>query len=458
MSWPGKPAGAPPPPGAAPTDSIAARVIERRRIAKEAAKEELTTGMDAIADPDVADAVADAVVAAEEVESQAWESVGMMEEGGKRRKRRTRGGAKTTDAVKEVVSGILASGPGIAGAVDTALATAIRATPTALKVGTAAAGVATVLNHPTLFGNLAQLSAQVLKTAADTGITATWGQWGEAILGVGRAIGVVAGTVATQAAQGPVAPVAIATAIMAWRAGREEGAAKNDIAALIRKDAAAVASAVAQGVTSQLQSFETGREIGTREMFASQLKELGEIAKVAAAKAKSGASGEGAAATSSAFGSNIAPAAQPAPASAFRGPYALPPGPALVRGSDTATRIPDVARNLGSPAASSGVPAARKGPTSGPMKTDRGTRRLKAARSPEAVRPLGEDGRSTKPFETGDVRVGDADPRLAAALTGLTRSRSLGGRKTAKKAKKSKRRVTRRRKPFPSAKMPVFAY
>lgn len=354
-----------------PEDSIGARVAAKNQAIREALA---AAGKEQ--DPTVVAGFEDAWTAAEEVAGP-----GM---GGKRK---TRGGAKTVEAIKNLVSGVVNDVPGIAGKVDSALAAVINNVRGIAAVGTSVV----ILNHPTLIGNLAELSARVLQTGTDASITATWGDWGQAIVGVGRAIGVIGATVASQTVQGPVVPVAIATAIMAWRASQR---ADKSITNLIKEDAAAVSSVAARGVTGQIQEFQTGRKIATMEMFASQLKELGEIARTNKAR------GQGAA--------EISGLARNVPLMAVQG---TPAGVGQVPGSANVGRLSTVARSLAD------VGEQR----SGPMKR-MATRNLKAG-----------------PYDATASRI-----------------KKEGGRKT-KKAKKSKRRVTRR-KPFPSARMPVFAY
>jgi hypothetical protein len=442
-SWPGKPAGAPPPVAAAPADSIAARVMERRR--------ELTTGPVGTVKikEEVADAMADAIVAAEETMKG--------EVGGKRK---TRGGAETADALKEVVRDIIGRGPVAIGAVDKALGAVIRATPTTLKLGTAVSGVAVALNHPTLFGNLAQLSAQVLKTATDTTIKATWGDWGEAILGVGKAIGVIGTTIASQTVQGPVVPVAIATAIMVWRAGQ----AGKTVGQIIKDDAEMVAQTVATTALGQVSAFQKGVVEGNMGNLTSQLKELANIAKKAAANAKAGVGGPGVVPLSMSARRTGAPAAQ----STFEGaPAALVPGSATAIAGNYEKALTSLTESPGTVISDA---------TKREFADARAQTRAMAARKRAAV---AEDGEGTDAEYAADNEEESGDDAMAAPSSSAAASaaaapdpdpkpgdkrRRGSGRKTAKKAKKSKRRATRRArrsrktKVYPSTKMPVFAY
>lgn len=145
------------------------------------------------------------------------------------------------------------------------------AAPLARTVG-AVVAVGTVLNRPTVYGNLARLAAEVIKTGTNAAITSTWGDWGTAILDIARSIGVVGELAAAQTAQGPVVPVSIATAIMAMRASR----AGISIGDLVRRDAAAIRSSVSGAVASQIAAF---RQAARSTPSADTLQTLKDIAR-----------------------------------------------------------------------------------------------------------------------------------------------------------------------------------
>jgi hypothetical protein len=162
----------------------------------------------------------------------------------------------------------------------------------------AVVGVATVLNRPTVYGNLARVVAEIIKTGANSAITSTWGDWGTAILDVAKSIGVVGELIAAQTAQGPVVPVSIATAIMAIRAQK----AGKTIGQLIQSDASEVQSAIGRITKAQVDGFKAAVSAEGRSMNIATLKDI------AARTRSSKPEGPGAADLSAAFQSLGAPA------------------------------------------------------------------------------------------------------------------------------------------------------
>jgi hypothetical protein len=168
----------------------------------------------------------------------------------------------------------------------------------AVVPATAALAIGTALNRPTVYGNLARLVAEVIKTGTNTTIQSTWGDWGQAILDIAKSVGVVGELLAAQTAQGPVVPVSIATAILMYRA-QTSG---KTLAKLIQDDAAAVRSGASSLAKAQVEAFQRAVK---EEGFRSNVSTLKDIA----AKARRSApSGEGAAAMTAAITSLGAPA------------------------------------------------------------------------------------------------------------------------------------------------------
>lgn len=151
-----------------------------------------------------------------------------------------------------------------------AVGDAVRAVSQYAQPAAAVVAVGTVLNRPTVYGNLARLAAEVIKTGTNTAITSTWGDWGTALLDIARSIGVVGELAAAQTAQGPVIPVSIATAIMAMRAQK----AGISIGELVRRDAAAIQSSVSGAVTSQITAFRQAARSAPSEANIRTLKDI----------------------------------------------------------------------------------------------------------------------------------------------------------------------------------------
>jgi hypothetical protein len=183
----------------------------------------------------------------------------------------------------------------------------------AVVPATAALAIGTALNRPTVYGNLARLVAEVIKTGTNTTIQSTWGDWGQAILDIAKSVGVVGELLAAQTAQGPVVPVSIATAILMYRA-QTSG---KTLAKLIQDDAAAVRSGASSLAKAQVEAFQRAVK---DEGFRSNVSTLKDIA----AKARrTTPSGEGAAAMTAAITSLGAPAV----GSTGVVPGLAPPGP-----------------------------------------------------------------------------------------------------------------------------------
>lgn len=236
---------------------------EGRRSARLLEKEELKKGTDAITDDTLAEALADAILGAEEITGKV--------SGGKRR-----GGGKTTEAIKNVVKSILGGAGSVIGVVDSAIGTAINTTAGAVKIVGAVGSAAVVLNHPTMIGNLAKLSAAVLTTGADQAVQSTWGDWGSAILSIKESLGTVLRGIVSQTQQGPVVPVAVAVAILTWYANKT-GKSVTDV---LKSTSATIASKTARVVTGQVQAAVTAYEEGALHKSLGQLKELAKRSKV----------------------------------------------------------------------------------------------------------------------------------------------------------------------------------
>jgi hypothetical protein len=179
----------------------------------------------------------------------------------------------------------------------------------------AVVGAATVLNRPTVYGNIARVAAEVFRSALNTSVQSTWGQWGEAFLDMGRAGGVIAGTLAEQTAQGPVVPFALATMYVAWDANRQG----KTMTQLLLEYGSAVKTSATRLTKGQVDAFQAALKGETAATSARVLKEIaGRIDRPA---------GEGAQQLSAAFASLGAPAmgstgmvpgrAAPSPASAL---------------------------------------------------------------------------------------------------------------------------------------------
>jgi hypothetical protein len=134
----------------------------------------------------------------------------------------------------------------------------------------AVAGAVTVLNRPTFYGNIARVAAEVFRGALNTSVQSTWGQWGEAFLDIGRAGGVVAGTLAEQTAQGPVVPFALATMYVAWDANRQG----KTMTQLLLEYGSAVKTTATRLTKGQVDAFQAALKGESAATSARVLKEI----------------------------------------------------------------------------------------------------------------------------------------------------------------------------------------
>lgn len=188
---------------------------------------------------------------------------------------------------------------------------------------TAVAGVVTVLNRPTFYGNIARVSAEVFRTFLNGSVQSTWGDWGNTFLDIGRAAGVVMSTVGEQTIQGPVVPFALATMFVAWDANRQ----RKTMTQLLSEYGSVVTTAATRFTREQVNAFKAALKTEAAVKGARSLKQL--------ARRIERPRGEGAEQLSAAFASLGAPAmgstgvvpgsAGPDPASAFRSLASAPP-------------------------------------------------------------------------------------------------------------------------------------
>jgi hypothetical protein len=174
------------------------------------------------------------------------------------------GGSKTLAQLKTIGEKIAEKPAGVVSTIDNGVAAILGNLGSIVGVG----GVVTVLNHPTIIGNVAQIAAAVADKTTNTAITATWGAWGTAITQMVSALATVAGTVVGQTIQGPVVPVAITAAIMQYRAKKEGGA--GDIVSQIKQDAKDVAAAV----NRQGEKFKESYAKAAKQAAIARLKEI----------------------------------------------------------------------------------------------------------------------------------------------------------------------------------------
>jgi hypothetical protein len=187
--------------------------------------------------------------------------VGMLE--GASMGGRRRGGAKVLDALGGLFSGLKGKAGEAGSGLDAAAATVVNNLGTIGAVGT----TVTVLNHPTVVGNLAQVFAEVLKQGTNATITSTWGAWGAALGQLRDAATTVVATIGAQTVQGPVVPVAMAVLVTMIRANKSG----RSFAQVLKDDASALTSAASRAVTGQMQAATNayGKEaaaIGIRQL------------------------------------------------------------------------------------------------------------------------------------------------------------------------------------------------
>lgn len=291
-----------------------------------------------------------------------------------------------------------------------AAANAILAAPLILAAG---GGGALALNNPTMFGNIVDIVANVLAAGSETAIRSTWGDWGQAVLQVGNAVGVLGRSAVAQSIQGPVVPFTIAAAALAYASG---GSTSNVVNMLGR---------MSLFVKNTLPKVLPGRP---RTDDASTLKELAEIAK---ANGPIGAGADAIAATVRALG-----------APAVRGGPAGVETVAAAAERDLKSVLERIARRpVGvDPGARSRAASVRVAEEAGAGATGLTFAQEEAERAAARAAP----GPMVLPPGpgTGQKRGREDD----GAGTGLKKARSLGGRRKTKKSK-SKRRVTRRKIP-----------
>lgn len=185
--------------------------------------------------------------------------------------RRMRGRGRTSDEIKKATESVKNAGAAAWEAIDSAVAGAIKAVPLAAGVGATVA----VLNRPTLFGNLAQIAANVSSGVVNTSVTATWGQWFTALGQTGLALGTVAQTFLDQSIQGPVIPFAVATAIMLRRQQNRAAAGENiSLAGLIAQDVGRAKDMVTGVAGAQIEAFKAAVKAEGDNMNIATLKEI----------------------------------------------------------------------------------------------------------------------------------------------------------------------------------------
>lgn len=185
--------------------------------------------------------------------------------------RRMRGRGRTSDEIKKAAETMKNAGAAAWEAIDNAVAAGIRTMPVAAGVGATVA----VLNRPTLFGNLAQIAANVSSGVVNTSVTATWREWFTALGQTGAALGTVAKTFLDQSIQGPVVPFAVATAIMLRRQQQRKAAGQDiTLAKLIAEDVNRAKDAVTGVAGRQIEDFKKAVEEEGMKKNIATLKEI----------------------------------------------------------------------------------------------------------------------------------------------------------------------------------------
>lgn len=309
-----------------------------------------------------------------------------------------------------------------------AAANAILAAPLVLAAG---GGGALALNNPTMFGNIAGIVSNILATGSESVILSTWGDWGQAVLEVGNAVGVLGQSAVAQSIRGPIVPFTIAAAALAYASRNRPDGPVGLIGSML------------VFVKNKLPKVLPARP---RTDDASTLRELAEIAK---ANGPRGAGADAIAATVRALG---APAVRGGPAGVETVAAAAERDlkAALDRiarrpvGVDTGARSRAASVRAGEEAAAAAAAeaaAARARGAAGSGEIGDRDQVMAAPAAPAALPPapmgrqLGKRGREDEEEDTG-------------AGTGMKKARSLGGRRKTKKSK-TKRRVTRRKAPAP---------
>lgn len=319
--------------------------------------------------------------------------------------------AAATTAARQVSADAVSNPSKLKSAVDTVLT---RIVPGGMAIG--AAGAVTV-NRPDLVANLAEVIAVSLSNITDIAVTSTWSDWGQAILGIGRAIGVISRTGALQSFQGPVVPFAIATAIMTWRA---QNAGKSIFKQI--KDDASAASAVATSAASATM----------KAMRPDPMEALFELADRARQIKVAGAGAEDLRELVIRDLRGV-PAARGGPAGVTQVPASAPRDPGMPLKRIAGLVAPP---GMGALTAEAHREVARE------------ARERRALAAPGSAAP--EDAVMAPPPLPAGPKPGDKrgreDDGAGVFPPGAKKTRSLGGRRKTQK-RKSKRRVTRRAAP-----------
>jgi hypothetical protein len=328
--------------------------------------------------------------------------------------------AETTAAARAVSAAAAAPpGPegdaarnGLVGKVNDAL----RAAAPAAAVG--ATGLVAV-NNPAMLAQLAEVVAVSLSEIANIAVTSTYSDWGRAIVSIGRGIGVISTTGALQAGQGPVVPFAIATAIMTWRAQRQN----RTLFEQIRADATGVGSAAAAAASSVASS--AMRAVRPDPMAA--LFEITERAR------RINVPGAGAEALKDLVRTELRglPAARGGPAGTSLVPASAPrdPGAPLRERARSPFRFDPGARSREASAAVGRAARAAAAPGSGAAGDEDGD---------AGMAPGTQLGKRTARPDDDEEEEEEGEPSAKRQAVGGRRRRKT------KKAKKNKRRVTRR--------------
>lgn len=220
---------------------------------------------------------------------------------------------KSDDQKKAEVAKVIAANPGVfAKIVQTALSKKAAAQRTAAVIG-----VGIALNRPTFYGNLVRVLGVTLRTALDAAVTSTYSEWGQFGVDVLTELGLTVETVGNQILQGPVVPVVLATAWLAYRATQTGTSIKGLLASYASK----VRDGAAGIIAREVAAFKAELAAQVRNVAAPQLAEIAQKVRDATV------AGRGAAEMSAAVRSLGAPAvgstgvvpgyASPAPASAL---------------------------------------------------------------------------------------------------------------------------------------------
>jgi hypothetical protein len=354
--------------------------------------------------------------------------------------RKKRGGGKFTAAVGKVITDIKASVGTAGSAIDAAAAKFVENLGTISAVsGGVGAGVY-ALNHPTLFGNIAQLAAQLFGDTLDSSVTSTWGDWFGALKDILSAGVSTAGTLASQTLQGPVVPFAIASAVMIYRA-KKSG---KTLSQLLADDARGVYSGLSRAATAQIQAAMDAYQKEAGVMAREQLRERGRAAT-------SSVGGPGASSMRVAVGNVIPLAVRPGAEGAV---------PASAVKADVGAPIRRLAPSYpysSSSSSSSSAAAAAAAAAAEPQDKKGVKRGREEAAAPAAVGPGEEDGAASAAVV---APAGPGRTTLRPRKGPAPGEKKEGGRKSRKprQSRQSRRRTTRRRKAPKYLKAPKFIY